>query len=44
MNHDNPFIFLIDTLFNIYIAIVLLRFLLQQFGADFYNPISQFIV
>ena len=44
MNHDNPFIFLIDTLFNIYIAIVLLRFLLQQVGADFYNPISQFIV
>ncbi|MCK4704174.1 MAG: YggT family protein [Gammaproteobacteria bacterium] len=44
MNHDNPLIFLIDTLFDIYIAIVLLRFLLQQFGADFYNPISQFIV
>jgi YggT family protein len=44
MNHDNPFIFLIDTLLNIYIAIVLLRFLLQQVGADFYNPISQFIV
>jgi len=44
MNHDNPLIFLIDTLFDIYIAIVLLRFLLQQMGADFYNPISQFIV
>ncbi|MCK5263327.1 MAG: YggT family protein [Gammaproteobacteria bacterium] len=44
MNHDNPLIFLIDTLFDIYIAIVLLRFLLQQVGADFYNPISQFIV
>ena len=44
MNHDNPFIFLIDTLFDIYIAIVLLRFLLQQVGADFFNPISQFIV
>ncbi|MCW8923239.1 MAG: YggT family protein, partial [Gammaproteobacteria bacterium] len=27
-----------------YIAIVLLRFLLQMVGADFYNPISQFIV
>lgn len=40
----NPFIFLIDILFDIYIAIVLLRFLLQQVGADFYNPISQFIV
>lgn len=44
MNYDNPFIFLIDTLFDIYIAIVLLRFLLQLVGADFYNPISQFIV
>lgn len=44
MNHDNPLIFLIDTLFDIYIAIVLLRFLLQQVGADFFNPISQFIV
>jgi YggT family protein len=44
MNQDNPFIFLIDTLFSIYIAIMLLRFILQQVGADFYNPISQFIV
>ena len=44
MNHDNPFIFLIDILFDIYIAILLLRFLLQYVGADFYNPISQFIV
>lgn len=44
MNPDNPFIFLIDTLFSIYIAIMLLRFILQQVGADFYNPISQFIV
>ncbi len=44
MNADNPLIFLIDILFDIYIAIMLLRFLLQQVGADFYNPISQFIV
>lgn len=44
MSQDNPFIFLIDTLFSIYIAIMLLRFMLQQVGADFYNPISQFIV
>jgi YggT family protein len=44
MNHDNPFVFLIDILFDIYIAIMLLRFLLQYVGADFYNPISQFIV
>jgi len=40
----NPFVFLITTLFDIYIVILLLRFLLQQLGADFYNPVSQFIV
>ncbi len=44
MNTDNPLIFLIDVVFDIYIALLLLRFLLQQVGADFYNPISQFIV
>ena len=44
MSQENPFIFLIDTIFSIYIAIMLLRFILQQVGADFYNPISQFIV
>jgi len=44
MSPENPFIFLIDTLFSIYIAIMLLRFILQQVGADFYNPVSQFIV
>lgn len=44
MSQENPFIFLIDTIFSIYIAIMLLRFILQYVGADFYNPISQFIV
>lgn len=44
MSHENPFIFLIDTIFSIYIAIMLLRFILQHVGADFYNPISQFVV
>ena len=44
MGNENPFIFLIDTLFSVYIAVMLLRFILQQVGADFYNPISQFIV
>ena len=39
-----PVIFLIDTLFGIYILLILLRFLLQTARADFYNPISQFIV
>lgn len=40
----NPAIFLIDTLFSLYILAVVLRFLLQWVGADFYNPISQFLV
>jgi YggT family protein len=44
MSQENPFIFLIETVFSVYIAIMLLRFILQQVGADFYNPISQFIV
>lgn len=44
MSHADPFVFLIDTLFSIYIMIMFLRFILQQVGADFYNPISQFIV
>lgn len=44
MHNDNPLIFLIDTLFDIYIVILMLRFLLQQLGADYYNPIAQFIV
>ena len=37
-------IFLIETLFGLYILIVMLRFLLQWLRADFYNPVSQFIV
>ena len=44
MRHDNPLIFLIETLFDLYIIILMLRFLLQLVRADFYNPISQFIV
>ena len=36
--------FLIQTLFGLYILIVMLRFLLQLVRADFYNPISQIIV
>jgi YggT family protein len=39
-----PIIFLIDTLFGLYILVIMLRFLLQTTRADFYNPISQFIV
>jgi len=40
----NPLVFLIQTLFGVYILAVLLRFLLQTVRADFYNPISQFLV
>jgi len=37
-------LFLVDTILGIYILLVLIRFLLQLVRADFYNPISQFIV
>ncbi|AGA89587.1 putative integral membrane protein [Thioflavicoccus mobilis 8321] len=40
----NPVVFLIQTLFGLYTTIVILRFLLQWMRADFYNPISQFVV
>lgn len=40
----NAGIFLVDTVIGLYILIVLLRFLFQCVRADFYNPISQFIV
>ena len=36
--------FLVRTLFDLYIFVVMLRFLLQLMRADFYNPISQFVV
>jgi YggT family protein len=40
----NPVIFLIDTLFSLYILAVVMRFLLQWTGAEYKNPISQFLV
>ncbi len=40
----NPFAQIIDILIGIYITIILLRFFLQYFRADFYNPLSQFTV
>ncbi len=39
-----PLIFLVQTLFGLYILAVLLRFLLQWVRADFYNPVSQLVV
>ena len=40
----NPLEFIISTLFSLYILAVMLRFLLGMVRADFYNPISQFLV
>jgi len=37
-------VFLIQTLLSLYLVVMLLRFLLQLVRADFYNPISQFLV
>ena len=36
-------IFLIDLVLGLFLLAVLLRFLLQRVGADFYNPISQML-
>jgi YggT family protein len=36
--------FLTDTFFTLYILMILLRILLQWVGADFYNPVCQFII
>jgi YggT family protein len=40
----DPLVFLVQTLLGLYTAVVLLRFYLQWVRADFYNPISQFVV
>lgn len=40
----NILISIVDIAGKVYIALILLRFLLQMARADFYNPISQFIV
>lgn len=39
-----PLIFLVQVVFGLYSVAVLLRFLFQLVRADFYNPLSQFIV
>jgi YggT family protein len=39
-----PLLFLIDTLSGLYVFALVLRFLLQWVEADFYNPVSQFLV
>jgi len=40
----NPLVFLIQVIFGAYIMVVMLRFLLQLVKADFYNPVSQFVI
>ena len=37
-------IYILQTLGSLYLLIVLLRFILQLVRADFYNPLSQFVV
>lgn len=41
---QNVGVFLVDTLFSLYIGAILIRFLLALSRANFYNPLSQFLV
>ena len=41
---SDPLLFIIGTIFGLYILAFMLRFLFQWVRADFYNPVSQFIV
>lgn len=43
-NVSGALIFLVNTLLSLYAMVVLLRFILQMVRADFYNPLSQFVV
>jgi len=40
----SPLTLIVNTIFDIYVLLVLLRFMLQMLRADFYNPVSQFVV
>jgi YggT family protein len=42
-NADNALFYLVSTLFELYLWVVLLRIILQWVRADFYNPFSQLI-
>ena len=44
MNPSAALIYLISTLTDIYVIAILLRLLLQWVKADFYNPLSQFLI
>jgi YggT family protein len=40
----NAVVFLVQTLFGLYILCIMLRLILQMTRANFYNPVSQFLV
>jgi YggT family protein len=40
----NPLVFLVDILIHLYTLALMLRLILQWVHADFYNPVSQFLV
>ena len=44
MNWSASLIYLISTVTDLYVTAILLRLLLQWVKADFYNPLSQFLV
>ena len=44
MNPTAAFIYLISTITDLYVTAILLRLLLQWVRADFYNPLSQFLI
>jgi len=44
MNPSGALIYLISTLTDLYVTAILLRLLLQWVRADYYNPLSQFLV
>ena len=44
MNWTGALIYLISTITDLYVTAILLRLLLQWVRADFYNPLSQFLV
>lgn len=42
--YTSPLTLIFTTLIDLYVLLILLRFMLQMLRADFHNPVSQFIV
>ena len=40
----SPLLLIINTVIDLYLLLVMLRFILQMLRADFYNPVSQFVL